>query len=247
MAAVLGDPGQPDTVLTYEDWSSLVWYETGSWVVAVNPPGYAKLAFDPQIFTGRSQDTRRADLGRAFQGGSSSLASVADAYQAHRILLARRGDRWGVIQHVAAVAAQAPGGESGPATVVEGNGWDAVALAAGARLVMDVATFDQPMALELKFSGKAGTLPVADRQVRLLAIGSGGERTVADLVVPATANEDWQVVQADVTLRMGERLAIEAVDPVTVQSMLGFVAATPPSGWKTIASTPDAVVLGRLP
>jgi hypothetical protein len=148
---------------------------------------------------------------------------------------------------VAAVAARAPGGESGPATVVEGNGWDAVALTPGARQIMAVATFDQPIGLELKFSGKAGALPVADRHVRLLAIGSGGDRDVGDLVVPATATDDWQVVHADITLRTDERLAIEAVDPVTVQSMLGFVAATPPSGWQVIASTPDAVVLGRLP
>jgi hypothetical protein len=247
MASVLGASGPPDTVLTNEDRSSLVWYETGSWVVAGNTPGYAKLAFDPEVFAGRSQDNRRADLGRAFQGGASSLTSVADAYQADRILLARRGDRWGVIQQVAAVAARAPGGQSGRATVVEGNGWDAVALAPGARLIMAVETFDQPLALELKFSGKAGALPVADRHVRLLAVASGGERNLGDLVVPATATDDWQVVHADVTLRPDERLAIEAVDPVTVQSMLGFVAATAPNGWQVIATTPDAVVLGRLP
>ena len=48
--------GPRPTILTYEDWSSLVWYDTGASVVAVLPPGYAKLAFDPAVFTGVGQD-----------------------------------------------------------------------------------------------------------------------------------------------------------------------------------------------
>jgi hypothetical protein len=247
MAALLGDTGPRSTVLTYEDWSSLAWYETGSWVVAVNPPGYAKLAFDPEVFTGRSQDARRADLAHAFRGDPADLASVADSNRAGRILLARRGERWGVIQQVATVAAKAPGGASGPATVVDGNGWDAVALGPGARIVMPLSEPDRPIELELKFLGQQGSLPVAERRVRLIAAGNGVERDVGDLVVPATAADEWQVVNADIALQPGESLAIEAVDPVTVQSVLGFVAAAPPVGWQIVATTPDAVVLGRIP
>ena len=47
MAELLTVTGPRPTILTYEDWSSLVWYGTGASVVAVEPPGYAKLAFDP--------------------------------------------------------------------------------------------------------------------------------------------------------------------------------------------------------
>jgi hypothetical protein len=65
--------------------------------------------------------------------------------------------------------------------------------------------------------------------------------------VPATAADEWQVVNAEIALQPGESLAIEAVDPVTVQSVLGFVAAAPPVGWQIVATTPDAVVLGRIP
>jgi hypothetical protein len=246
MANVLGVSGPRSTVLTYEDWSSLVWYETGSWVVAVKPPGYAKLAFDPAIFTGRSQETRRVDVGRAFEGDPASLAGVADTYRADRILLARRGDRWGVIDQVATVAAEAPGGTTGPAALVDGNGWDAVALEPGARLVIAPAGTDRSIDLEIRFGGGESNQPVPDRRVRLIAVGDGEERDIGDLVVPATELEAWQVISAEIDLRSAERLAIEAVDRVTIQSIRGFVTTTAPDGWRSVTATPDAVLLERL-
>jgi hypothetical protein len=246
MTSLLGDSGPRSTVLTYEDWSSLVWYETGSWVVAVKPPGYAKLAFDPKIFTGISQETRRSDIARAFRGDLGELVSVADSYGADRILLARRGDELGVIHQVAAVAAKQPGGMSGPATVVDGNGWDAVALEPSGRVAFAPATVDRPISLELRFLGAEANRAVPDRRVRLIAVGAGGERDVGDLVVSATVLDEWQVVRAAIDLQPGERLAIEAVDSVTVQSILGFIATGPPNGWQAVRTTPDAVVLERI-
>ena len=107
MASILGTSGPRETVLTYEDWSSLAWYQTGAWVVAVNPPGYAKLAFDPDVFTGDfRQEQRRADVARAFNGAPIALALAADQYGADRILLARRGETWGTIHQVAATTAR---------------------------------------------------------------------------------------------------------------------------------------------
>lgn len=246
MASVLGDRGPRSTVLTYEDWSSLAWYETGSWVVAVKPPGYAKLAFDPKIFTGRSQETRRTDIARAFRGDLTQLVSVADTYGAERILLARRGDRWGVIHQAAAIAAKESGGTSGAATIVDGNGWDGVAIEPSGRVFFAPAVVDRPIALEVRFLGAQANRAVPDRRVRLIAVGSAGERDIADLVVPATLLDEWQVVKTEVDLRPGERLAIEAVDPVMVQSILGFVATGLPNGWQIVRTTPDAVVLGRI-
>jgi hypothetical protein len=248
MASLLGDSGPRAAVLTYEDWSSLVWYETGSWVVAVKPPGYAKLAFDPKIFTGISQAMRRNDIARAFRGDPAQLVSVADSYGAERILLARRGDEWGVIHQVAAVAAKQPGGMSGSATVVDGNGWDAVALEPGGRVVIAPAPAATagPISIEIRFLGAEANRAVPDRRVRLIAVGAGGERDVGDLVVPATGLDEWQVVRAAIGLQPGERLAIEAVDGVTVQSVMGFVATGPPNGWQTVRTTPDAVVLERI-
>jgi hypothetical protein len=247
MSNLLGDSGPRSTVLTYEDWSSLVWYETGSWVVAVKPPGYAKLAFDPKIFTGKSQETRRSDIARAFRGDPSDLVSVADTYGADRILLARRGDEWGVIHQVAAIAAMQPGGTAGPATLVDGNGWDAVALEPGGRVVFApaAAVADRPISLDIRFLGAQANRAVPDRRVRLVAVEGSGERDVGDLVVPATVLDEWQVVAAEIDLQPGERLAIEAVDGVTVQSVLGFVSTGPPNGWRTVRTTPDAVVLER--
>jgi hypothetical protein len=233
--------------VTYEDWSSLVWYETGDWVVAVKPPGYAKLAFDPLVFTGHGQDARRADLARAFRGDPGELTGVADAYGADRILLARRDDRWGAVQQVAALAARVPGALTGPATVVDGNGWDDVDLAPGARLAFELAAADQPLHLELRFAGEVGNRGAPERRLRLLATGNGAERDLADLVLPATEVDEWQVIPADVELRSGERLAVEAIDEVALQSFLGFLATTAPPDWQTVTTTPDAVVLGRAP
>ena len=91
--------GPRPTVLTYEDWSSLVWYQTGAAVVAVEPPGYAKLGFDPAIFTGHGQADRRADLAAGLRGDVGALVGTADRYGADRIVLARRGSSVGLIGH----------------------------------------------------------------------------------------------------------------------------------------------------
>ena len=247
MAQVLGTTGPRDTVLTYEDWSSLVWYQTGSWVVAVNPPGYAKLAFDPAIFTAHGQDARRTDVQRAFDGDPSSLTDVARIYGADRILLARRGERWGLLDQVASIVASEPGGVAGATTVEKGNGWDSVKLAQGGRLIVSVSGAAQPIELEVRFGGPADGQTGPDRRVLLIAIGAAGERPIGNLAVPASALDDWEVVRAQVSLEDGERLAIEAIDPVAVQSVRGFVNASPPPGWRLTTSTADAVVLSRTP
>ena len=64
-------------------------------------------------------------------------------------------------------------------------------------------------------------------------------------MVPATGTDDWQVIPAKVSLQPGVRLAIEAVDPVSVQSILGFVPAATPAGWHATTMTDDAVLLER--
>ncbi len=252
LAALLGEHGPRATVLTYEDWSSLAWYETGSWVVAVDPPGYAKLAFDPAVFTGHAQDARRADLQRALRGDLPTLAAVADTYHATRIVLAQRPAGWGVIAQVAAVAAREPGATSGRTTIVEGNGWDAVDLAPGARLAFPI-TAGGPVRLELRVAAPAAGQAAADRRFRLLAVPTDqgvanvAGRPLADVVAPATAADGWQVVDAAIELRSGERLVVEAVDDITLQSFLGFTTSGPPDGWRVAATTAEAIVLERSP
>jgi len=54
-----------------------------------------------------------------------------------------------------------------------------------------------------------------------------------------------QAAREHVELRPGERVAIEAIDPITVQSVLGFVAEGPPPAWQVERETADAVVLTR--
>jgi hypothetical protein len=90
---LLGRTGPRETVLAPEDWSALAWFETGLPVVALVPPGYAKLAFDPAVFTGASQAERRAALVAAWSGDIGALAAVADRFDARQIVIPRDGDR----------------------------------------------------------------------------------------------------------------------------------------------------------
>jgi hypothetical protein len=236
--ALLGTSGPRETVLSYEDWSSLIWYETGEAVVAVNPPGYAKLAFDPAVFTGRSQDVRRADVQAAFRGDVTTLAAAADRYAATTIVLARRGDRVGLIDAVASLSLDASSG----ATARAGNGWDVVDLAAGGRLVVPLQA-SGTLDLELRFEGEQNNVPLPARRFRLVA-----GRAVADLVVPPTGTDEWQIVRAFVTLQPGEPLVVEALDGLALQSIRGFVPLTGfPAGWVLRSETTDATVLVRSP
>ncbi|HET7677771.1 MAG TPA: hypothetical protein VFK38_07940 [Candidatus Limnocylindrales bacterium] len=249
-AALVGEPGPRRVLLTYEDWSSLAWYQTAAWVVAVKPPGYAKLAYDPAIFTGRAQGDRRRDVAAAFSGDGAALARTADAYRADRILLARRDAAWGLVDRTAAVVlANDPAAASGAAAHVEGNGWDAVELGAGNRLALGELPADTPLQLEVRLQGERQNRPAPARRLRLIGLApDGSKRELAALVAPPSGIELWQVLPATVTLAPGERLAVEALDPLVLQSVRGFVpGAVPPPGWKVARETPEAVLLERAP
>lgn len=246
--------GPRRTVLTYEDWSSLTWYQTGHHVVGLLPAGFAKLAFDPAIFSGRSQDERRADLLRAFDGDPSDLAAVARLDGANVIVLARRDDRLGLLDAAAAVAASRPGMQAGRATATDGNGWDGLAVEAG-------ASFDLPVlhsgAAELEIRVLAAPLggSPGGRRIVVRVIGPDlTARSSAGVEVPAPGVEAWQILHVPVVTVAGDRIRIEAVDPVTVQSVRGFmlagpveVGAGPIPGWRISTVTPDAVVLEPNP
>jgi hypothetical protein len=247
MASILGTSGPRETVLTYEDWSSLAWYQTGAWVVAVDPPGYAKLAFDPATFTGHTQAQRREDVARAFNGAPISLVLVADDYGADRILFARRGEAWGTVHQVAATTARDVQASDGSSRIIEGNGWDVVELSPGSRLTFGIAP-QAGIVLELRLRGALNGRPVPDRAFRLLAIGPADDaRVLGEYLLPATGEEEWQIVSTRVDLRIGERLAIEAIDDMAIQSFLGFVVPSPIPGWRVALETPDAVLLERDP
>lgn len=244
-AALLGVSGPRATVLTYEDWSSLAWYETGLWVVGTFPPGYAKLAYDPAIFTARSQAERRTDLLAAFSGEPGRLEAVAGAYGARRIVLARRGDLWGTLDVPAGALPAAAA--TGAAERVEGNGWDALRLTPGSRIRLVGAASGRRLALEIRaLQDPEG----ATARFRLVALtpsaAAAGGRMIAALEVALA--EGFQRLDATAELRAGEELWLEAVDTVTVQSVRGFGApAGPPPGWRIAAETADAVVLERVP
>jgi hypothetical protein len=221
------------TVLTYEDWSALVWYETGAAVVAIEPPGYAKLAFDPTPFTGHSQAERRSDLATALRGDLDTLVAVSARYDADRIVLARRGSTVGLIGQPAVLAAAA-GGATGTIRVHRGNGWDAVVLDPGAAFTVPVTS-----------TGRV------DLEIRLLRGGRfrlhSGDRVTEVNAIPIEG-EDFTVVTTTVDLVAGAPLRLEAIDPITVQSITGFVADPgPPDGWTVVTQADEAIVWGRVP
>jgi hypothetical protein len=243
--------GPRATVLTYEDWSSLAWYETGDTVVGLLPAGFAKLAYDPAVFTGHGQAERRADLLRAFDGDPADLAAAAATYDAARVVLARRGAELGQLDAMAVPAAAGPGALRGTAEAVAGNGWDALAMRPGTTL--DFATrIDGRVHLEIRLAGAQAGVLAPDRRFDVAAVGPGGvARSVVTVHVPATRTDPWQLVVADVDLAAGDWLRLEALDPLTVQSIRGFLPAAGPitagsspiPGWRVTAATPDAVVM----
>jgi hypothetical protein len=247
MDALLDVRAPRPTVLTYEDWSALVWYETGAAVAAIEPPGFAKLAFDPAAFTGRGQAERRADLAAALRGDVDTLVAVAARYGADRIVLARRGETIGLIGQPAVQAAMA-GGVTGTTRVLQGNGWDAEILETGAALTVPVATAGRvDLEIRLLTGGVAdpasAPAPARGPRFRLCAGGSCSE-----VMAVAVEFEDFAVLITTVDLPAGAPLRLEAIDPITVQSITGFVADPgPPDGWTVVTRTDDAIVWGRTP
>ena len=82
----------------------------------------------------------------------------------------------------------------------------------------------------------------------------GTERSSTGVDVPAPGADAWQVLHVPITTVTGDRIRFEAVDPVTVQSVRGFVTtgpveagAIPVPGWRIVTVTADAVVLEPAP
>jgi hypothetical protein len=226
------------TVLTYEDWSSLVWYETGHAVVSVVPPGYAKLAYEPAIFTGHSQAERRADVAGAFRGNVDELGRVGDKYGAQSLVLARRDGMWGVVDVPAATleldALTTPGAE---------NGHDMVDMLPGAKLRLPLA--EGNYRLEIRLNGGPGSLTRGEGTLAITAVGPAGTRDLGRVVVPGTGIA-WFVATVAVDLAPDETLVLDAVSQSRIQGVRGFVALDgPPSGWAVTLDTPDATVLER--
>jgi hypothetical protein len=246
MAGLLDVRAPRPTVLTYEDWSSLVWYETGAAVVAVEPPGYAKLAFDPERFTGASQAQRRTDLATALSGDVVRLVATADRYDADRIVLARRDGALGLFGQPASLSA-ALGAVEGPTTVVQGNGFDTVVLEPGSSLTLPIADVGGPIDLELRaaFEGvtASGGTATAGRLWVLV-----GDASPIELSVPALPEVELSVVATSIDRPAGASITVEAVDRIILQGVTAFVTDPgPPSGWTIAAETTDAVVWQRTP
>jgi hypothetical protein len=246
--------GPRQTTLTYEDWSSLAWYETGATVVGLVPAGFAKLAYDPAIFTSHGQSERRADLLRAFDGDPTDLARVAASYDVSSIVLAERDGMLGVFDSSAVPAAAGPGALRGAAETVTGNGWDALAMQANSSLELPLREAG-PVHLETRLAGAQAGVAAPLRRFELLVVPASGVTNPIEVEVPATRIDPWQVVTADVDLGPGDRLVLQADDPLTVQSLRGFmtvsdtlaVGSEPVPGWRVSLLTADAVKLEPVP
>ena len=249
-AKLLPVRGPRETALTYEDWSSLAWFQTGATVVGLLPAGFAKLAYDPAIFTGHGQAERRADLLRAFDGDPADLAAVAASYDASSIVLAQQDGLVGLFDAAAVPVAAHVGAVSGGAETVTGNGWDALGLEANTSIELPLRA-SGPVHLAIRLAGAQAGVAASLRRFQLQVVPASGPIRRVELEVPATDVDLWQVVTADVELGPGDRLVLQAEDPLTIQSVRGFmrvgdtlsVGSEPIRGWRVSATTPDALAL----
>ncbi|MDQ1324223.1 MAG: hypothetical protein QG587_1559, partial [Chloroflexota bacterium] len=245
--AILGRTGPRETLLAPEDWSALAWFETGLPVVALVPPGYAKLVFDPARFTIASQDERRTALVEAWSGDATALVGVADRFAAERIVVPRDGDRWALLDLAAAAVARADPAAAVDLSVVEGNGWDAVALDGGERLVLPAGP-EGPIDLGVRVARLGGD--EAATRLRVLALPgdtlAGGRDLGTISIGPGT--DEWARGSVPVAVAPGERLAIEAITPAVVQAVIGWGPRPElPPGWRIASQTDEATVLERVP
>ncbi|HKG57097.1 MAG TPA: hypothetical protein VKA85_07610 [Candidatus Limnocylindrales bacterium] len=235
--AMLGDRGtRPRTVVTYEDWSSLVWFLAGEKVVAIVPDASSRAGATPG--GGRRDAERRNDLARGFSGDPAALAAVADRYGATTAIVARRGDRLGLVDIPAGLLEPVAG-----TRIVTGDGWDGVELRAGARVTLPLA-ISGPIELDIRIisaqiaAGHAPTLAIyavnAGGTVRALGGGAARRTTAVS-----------SVLHVGGSLVAGERLAIAASDTVTIEGVRGYVPASSIPGWTIVRDTPTAVVLER--
>ena len=243
---LLGREGPRKTVLAPEDWSALAWFETGLPVVGLVPPGYAKLAFDPATFTAAAQAERRAALVAAWGGDAAALGGVAARFEATRIVVPRDGDRWALTSLAAAAVALADPAAAPGAAIAAGNGWDAVDLPAGSRLLLPPGTTG-PVRTAVRV-GRRGPGEAPAVRLRLVAVpAAGADRPLGMIEIPA-GDADWRRGDIEASLGPGERLAIDAETPALLQSIMGWVPRSdPPPGWRVGAETAEAVVLERAP
>jgi hypothetical protein len=212
--------------------------------VGLVPPGYAKLAFDPQRFTQASQAERRAAQAEAWSGDLARLTAVADRFDVQRIAIPRDGERWALLDVAAAGLALADGGAAPGAVIREGNGWDAVELAPGQRLVLPPGV-SGPVTVGVRVLAPADGAEPAGFKV-LAQAPDGSLRDLTTLTT--TAHDDWARGTAAVNLPSGDRLVLEAVTPATIQAVSGWVDREPvPAGWQIALDTAEATVLERAP
>jgi hypothetical protein len=182
-------------------------------------------------------------MANAFRGDPAALVATADHYGADRVVHARRGSTIGLVSQPATMAAAAAG-VTGTTQQIEGNGWDAVALDPGAALSVPIDATG-PVDLEIRLLTGLAVGSAGDSQSRF-RLHAGD--TVIDLTTTSDPDADFSVVSTSVELPAGAALYLEAIDPVTVQSVTGFVPDPgPPPGWSVATTTDDAVVWQRTP
>jgi hypothetical protein len=174
---------------------------------------------------------------------------VAQEYDARTILVARRGDSLALVDASAAVAATRNGAVSGTAAPAAGNGWDGLAMGAGASLDVPIQATGQ-VDLEIRILAGTGAGPAPARRMALVVVAPDGSVRSRSAVPVPSSRDGWVIATVTVSTVAGDRLRIEAVDAMTVQSVRGFVPAGPLTpgehpvpGWSITLANDDVVML----
>ena len=242
LRALVGDGGGRSTMLTYEDWSSLAWYETGQSVVGLHPAGYAKLAFDPARFTDLGQAERRQLLLQAFNGDIDDLVGAASAAGAESVVIGRADDgRLGLFDAAAVPASRVSGALGGAAVPLEGNGWDGLLMEPRAELRFTNAMPAGRVRLDVRLADHP---EIGDDWVlRAIARTAAGDVELATMQGGPEA-DGFTVLRGDVDWPGDATLVVVADERVLLQSVRGLVPVRPvPPGWRVAAETPEAIVL----
>ena len=242
-------PGRARRSSRPEDWSALAWFETGLPVVAIVPPGYAKLAFDPARFTHRLAAGSAGGAGGGLVGrhrrtrrGRRPVRRGADRHPSRRGSLGAPGSRCGG-RRIGGSDRRPSAGRSSRATGGTRSPWTG-----GERLVLPV--------------GAAGPVDVGVRVARPggdeAADASTRARPAGDGLAEGRERRHHRHRARDRRLGARERLGDAAaranasrsrpISPAVVQSVTGWIPRPDaPPGWRVASETDEAIVLERAP
>jgi hypothetical protein len=185
----------PRTVLAPTPEATLIWYYAGQKVVYLHPTAAIKLAYDVRRLTGFGEDERSADIVTAYDGNPSTLATLAQKYDARYVVLKRLGDRLAGVDVPADGMVPSPDAR-GTGKVTETNHYEYLAVSPNDHVAFAIESPSDRTATLVLRAKRRNRAPAA---LGTLTV-NGMPTTIADTELP---RDSWADVRRDVTLKAG--------------------------------------------